>query len=258
MSDFKDTLRRVIVPIHPEGYKIIAMAAGVTLLLSMLSSFFAFLGFIIIVFCVYFFRDPNRIVPDGDNIIVAPADGVVDVIAEAAPPEELGFDSKEKFTRISIFLSIFNVHIQRIPVAGKITKLHYREGKFLNVAMDKYSPENERQSCALRTKNGTDIAFVQIAGLIARRIFCSLVLNQEVKTGDRYGLIRFGSRVDLYIPSKVKVNVKVGQTMIGGETVIAQLGSSMKASGSTTPSRSGGSNKPLVKSTKTSNQKTTK
>lgn len=154
---------------------------------------------------------------------MAPADGVVDAIEHTTPPAELEMNENEDWTRVSIFLSVFNVHIQRIPTDGRIVKLHYREGAFLNVSIDKYSKDNERQSCVLETKNGLLIPFVQIAGLVARRIVCNLILNQEVKKGDKYGIIKFGSRVDIYLPSNIKPLVRVGQTMVGGESVIARL-----------------------------------
>ena len=152
-----------------------------------------------------------------------PADGVVDAIEEVVPPEELEMDENKKWTRVSIFLSVFNVHLQRIPVAGKITKLHYREGKFLNVSVDKYSKDNERQSCVIETENGLQFPVVQIAGLVARRIVCNLALNQEVKKGDKYGIIKFGSRVDIYLPEGVVPTVQIGQTMIAGESILARI-----------------------------------
>ena len=162
--------------------------------------------------------------PDDEKAIVAPADGVVDAIAKVNPPEELGLDSDKNWTRVSIFLSVFNVHVQRTPVAGTVTKTHYREGKFFNVSNDKYSKDNERQSCVITTKEGIDIPVIQIAGLIARRIVCNISINQEVESGTVYGLIKFGSRVDIYLPDDIEPLVKIGQTMIGGESIIAKLG----------------------------------
>jgi len=225
MSIIKDTLKRVWVPIHREGYTIILIAFVVALLFSMVSNFLGYLAFIAFGLCVYFFRDPYRVVPDdSDNLIIAPADGIIDFIGSATPPKELDLDKKQKWTRVSIFLNIFNVHIQRIPASGTITKLHYREGKFANVSIDKYSKDNERQSCIVKTDNGLEIPFVQIAGLVARRIVCNLKKDQKVQAGDKYGIIRFGSRVDVYLPKGIEPKVKVGQTAVGGETIIAEIG----------------------------------
>lgn len=223
MANIKETLKRVATPINSEGYNIIILTAVVTALLAMISHYFGFISFIFLLFCIYFFRDPERFTPDEENAFVAPADGVIDAIEEALPPAELEMDENIKWTRISTFLSIFNVHAQRIPFDGKITKLHYREGAFLNVSIDKYSKDNERQSCVLETKDGLQIPLVQIAGFIARRIVCNLSVGQEVKRGDKYGIIKFGSRVDIYLPKEVVPCVKVGQTMVGGETIIAKL-----------------------------------
>jgi phosphatidylserine decarboxylase len=192
-------------------------------LLSIASPCLGFIGFIFLLFSVYFFRNPKRILPDGDNAIISPADGIVDAIQEELPPEELELDEERKWTRVSIFLSVFNVHVQRVPFSGKILKSQYRPGKFLNISTDKYSRDNERQSCLLETDGGLQIPFTQIAGLIARRIVCNLIVGQEVKTGDVYGIIKFGSRVDIYLPEGLKPLVKVGQTMVGGETVLAYI-----------------------------------
>ena len=228
-SDAIDTLKRVIVPVNKDGYNIIIITAIIVALLSMLSNFLGFLGFIVLCFFIYFFRNPKRFTTDIESIIVAPADGVVDAIEEnTTPPEELEAGDEGNWTRISTFLSVFNVHSQRIPFSGTVIKSHYREGKFVNVSLDKYSKDNERQSCLLETENGSKIAFVQIAGLIARRIVCNLSVGDKVKKGDIYGLIKFGSRVDLYIPSSIKPIVKLGQTMIGGETIIADFNNSLK------------------------------
>jgi phosphatidylserine decarboxylase len=175
-------------------------------------------------FCLYFFRDPARVSPKEEGLIISPADGTLQCIVEDVElPSGLSLDEKKKWTRVSIFLSVFNVHIQRVPISGKITKLHYNKGLFLNANLDKASEENERQSCVVKTKDGHEVGFVQIAGLIARRIVCDLQEHQEVKTGEKYGIIRFGSRVDIYLPAGVKPKVLVGQTMIGGETIIADF-----------------------------------
>ena len=223
MANFKETFKRIIVPINQEGYNVIIVTAIVTALLAIVSHILGFLAFIFLLMSLYFFRDPKRFTPDEEDVFVAPADGVVDAIENVAPPAELEMDENIKWTRISTFLSVFNVHVQRIPFYGKIVKLHYREGSFLNISVDKYSKDNERQSCVLETKDGIQIPFVQIAGLIARRIVCNLNVGQEVKKGDKYGIIKFGSRVDIYLPEEVVPCVKIGQTMIGGETVIARI-----------------------------------
>lgn len=223
MANFKETFKRIIVPINQEGYNVIIVTAIVTALLAIVSHILGFLAFIFLLMSLYFFRDPKRFTPDEEDVFVAPADGVIDAIENVAPPAELEMDENIKWTRISTFLSVFNVHVQRIPFDGKIVKLHYREGSFLNISVDKYSKDNERQSCVLETKDGIQIPFVQIAGLIARRIVCNLNVGQEVKKGDKYGIIKFGSRVDIYLPKEVVPCVKIGQTMIGGETVIARI-----------------------------------
>ena len=223
MANFKETFKRIIVPINQEGYNVIIVTVIVTALLAIVSHILGFLAFIFLLMSLYFFRDPKRFTPDEEDVFVAPADGVVDAIENVAPPAELEMDENIKWTRISTFLSVFNVHVQRIPFDGKIVKLHYREGSFLNISVDKYSKDNERQSCVLETKDGIQIPFVQIAGLIARRIVCNLNVGQEVKKGDKYGIIKFGSRVDIYLPEEVVPCVKIGQTMIGGETVVARI-----------------------------------
>ncbi len=223
MSTIKDTIKRVIIPINNEGYGIIVIMAVTVAILSIIWDVLAIIFFVLLAFTIYFFRDPVRVINNEENTLVAPADGIVDAIEEVLPPAELEMNEDIKWTRLSIFLRIFNVHIQRIPIDGKITKLHYREGKFVNVSSDKYSKDNERQSCVLETKNGFEIPFVQIAGLIARRIICNLSIGQEVEKGDKYGIIKFGSRVDIYLPEGILPVVQVGQTMIAGESVIARI-----------------------------------
>lgn len=223
MSTIKDTLKRVIIPINNEGYNIILTIAFLSVIASLISDIFGIIFVILLLLSIYFFRDPVRVINNEEDVVVAPADGIVDAIEEVVPPEELEMDENKKWTRVSIFLSVFNVHLQRIPVAGKIIKLHYREGKFLNVSVDKYSKDNERQSCVIETENGLQFPVVQIAGLVARRIVCNLALNQEVKKGDKYGIIKFGSRVDIYLPEGVVPAVQIGQTMIAGESVLARI-----------------------------------
>ncbi|WP_341763826.1 phosphatidylserine decarboxylase [Candidatus Tisiphia endosymbiont of Beris chalybata] len=208
--------------IHREGYIFIISFAVVTFLLATFSSTLGYIGFIITIWCIYFFRNPDRFTPIDDDIIVSPADGIIQKISEAIPPAELGLGEQEMI-RISIFLNIFNVHVNRIPANGKILSLYYNPGKFLNASLDKASIHNERQSVLMETKGGNKVIFVQIAGLIARRILCDLEEEAEVKAGERYGIIRFGSRVDVYLPLKTAICVTEGQTAVGGETIIADF-----------------------------------
>ncbi|MBE7637429.1 phosphatidylserine decarboxylase [Sneathiella sp. P13V-1] len=218
-----DTLKTVLVPINKEGHLFIAIFAIVALALFLLTGpFLGWVGIILTAWCVYFFRDPDRHVPTRDGVIVSPADGVVQLVERAVPPEELGLGN-DPMLRVSVFLNVFNVHVNRIPLGGKVIKSVYRPGKFLNAAMDKASEENERQAVHVRTEDGKDIVFVQIAGLVARRIVCNLNEGQDVKTGERFGMIRFGSRTDIYLPDGVEPLVGVGQIMIGGETILADL-----------------------------------
>lgn len=220
MSDLKDALSRVIVPVNKEGYFIIAVSCIITVLLFIINCILGEIGLVLTLFIIYFFRDPVRISPDDPNVILASADGTVDTIEEVEAPKELKLDSNEKYQRVSIFLSTFNVHIQRIPISGTIEKLEYIEGKFLNITNDKYHEENERQLCLMKANQGFDVIFVQIAGMVARRIVCNLKEGQKVNAGEQFGCIKFGSRVDVYLPKDVELKVKVGQTMIAGETVI--------------------------------------
>lgn len=211
------------VPIHKEGYPFIVgfFAAGLLfgLVLEKVGMLFIFLGF----FSIFFFRNPKRFTPVGKGLVVSPADGTVHKIESGvSAPDELSMGNK-KFTRVSIFLSVLNVHVNRVPVGGTIKKVHYREGKFLNATLDKASKDNERNCCVVETESGKDVVFVQIAGLIARRIVCNAEEGQKFKTGEEYGIIRFGSRLDVYLPTGVKPEVLVGQTMIGGETIIAKI-----------------------------------
>jgi len=220
-----ETIKSVLVPIHPAGWMFITIFAVVSLLLSLLWSPLGWLGLIATLWCVYFFRDPNRITPTREGLIVSPADGIVQKICSCIPPAELELGSGER-TRVSIFLNVFNVHVNRIPIEGSITKLHYHAGKFLNAALDKASEENERQSIRITTSDGLTVGLVQIAGLVARRILCDLKDNQSVKTGERFGIIRFGSRTDVYLPANVTPLVIEGQVAIGGETILADMKSS--------------------------------
>ncbi len=220
--------KKHIPAINKEGYSFIIIGIVAVFLLVNIFPAIAWFASLITIFIICFFRDPERSVPHQAGLIVSPADGLVSKIEDAYAPEELGLP-KKLYKRVSIFLSVFNVHVNRVPVAGKITALHYRAGKFLNASLDKASVDNERQSCVVQTKSGEKIIFVQIAGLIAKRIICDLEEGQEVATGERFGIIRFGSRVDLYLPQQTKIEVREGQTMLGGETVIAALSQATKA-----------------------------
>ncbi|MCP5369712.1 MAG: phosphatidylserine decarboxylase [Rickettsiaceae bacterium] len=208
--------------IHKEGYIFISIFAIITFLISSFSTNLAWIGIISTMWCAYFFRNPERITPVGDNLIISGADGIVQSISESSPPAELGL-SPDPMIRVSVFLNIFNVHVNRVPASGKILALKYFPGKFFNASLDKSSIHNERQSVLMETNNGTQVIFVQIAGLIARRIICDLEEEQDVLAGQRYGIIRFGSRVDIYLPLNTTIEVEIGQTCIGGETIIADL-----------------------------------
>jgi phosphatidylserine decarboxylase len=213
--------RRIFPPIHPDGWRFIAGFAAATLVLFWLAWPLGWAGVALTIWCVAFFRDPWRVSPQRAGLVLAPADGVVVKIDEAVPPVELEMGSVP-MRRIGIFLSLLDVHINRSPATGKVVKLAYRKGKFLNASLDKASVENERMAIRLKTAN-TDIAVVQIAGLVARRIVCNLIEGQDVAAGQRFGLIRFGSRADIYLPPAAAHYVVLGQRMTGGETVIADL-----------------------------------
>jgi phosphatidylserine decarboxylase len=217
-----DHIIKFFPPIHREGYIFIGIFALLAFFSAMYSTFLGWVLFILTVWCIYFFRNPHRVVPVGDEFIVSPADGVVQKIEQCAPPEELNM-GPELRTRISIFLNVFNVHVNRVPARGVITTLNYRPGKFFNASLDKASIYNERQSVRMTLEDGRDIVFIQIAGLIAKRIVCELDEGQVVQAGERFGLIRFGSRMDVYLPEGVNPLVVPGQTMIGGETILGNL-----------------------------------
>jgi len=211
-----------IKPMHPEGRKFVAIFAAITLVLFLLADFLGWVGVGATVWCYYFFRDPERVTPKGDSLVVSPADGIVSLIEPAVPPAELGMDDTP-LTRISVFMNVFNCHVNRAPVAGEITDIAYRAGKFFNASLDKASKDNERNSLRIKMADGRDIAVVQIAGLVARRIVCFTKPGAHTQAGQRFGLIRFGSRVDVYLPQGVTPKVSIGQTMVAGETVLAEL-----------------------------------
>lgn len=215
-------LKYVITPIHPAGWPFIGIALAVTVVLGLFSGPVFWLGVALTLFCLYFFRDPVRVTPQRQGLVVSPADGVVTAIERAPPPPELGL-APHPLTRISVFLSVLDVHVNRVPADGKVLASAYHPGRFFNAALDKASEHNERQSVSLQTPDGRIVVCVQIAGLIARRIICDLKAGQEVLAGARFGLIRFGSRTDVYLPDGTAPLVAVGQRMIGGETVLADL-----------------------------------
>lgn len=211
-----------IKPMHKEGIKFVAVFAAVTFALFLVSSFLGWIGVVLTIWCYYFFRDPERVTPLREGLIISPADGIVSLIEPAVPPAELGMPD-EPLTRISVFMSVFNCHVNRAPIAGEITAIAYRPGKFLSAELDKASDDNERNSLRIQMQDGRDLAVVQIAGLVARRIVCFVEPGAVMQTGERFGLIRFGSRLDVYLPDGVMPMVSVGQTMIAGETVLAEL-----------------------------------
>ena len=213
-------------PMHPEGRKFVGLAAALTLVLFLIWEPLGWLGTSFTVWVYYFFRAPRRAVPAGEGLIVSPADGVVSLIEPAVPPVELGLGSAP-LTRVSVFMSVFNCHVNRAPIGGTITKVAYRPGKFLNASLDKASEDNERNGLVIDLPDGRRIGVVQIAGLVARRILCFVSEGQGLRTGERFGLIRFGSRLDVYLPEGVEPQVALGQTMIAGETVIAVLGTTL-------------------------------
>lgn len=217
-----DSVRKLIVPIHKEGYVFIAVGLGATVILGQLWSPFGWIGALITIWICYFFRDPIRVVPQREGLVISPADGCISQIATALPPPELNLPA-EPMTRISVFMNVFDCHVNRSPVAGRILKMAYTPGLFLNAELDKASEDNERNALAIETPAGI-FGVVQIAGLIARRIVPFVKEGDLLATGERFGLIRFGSRVDIYLPTGVKPLVGEGQTTIAGETVLAELG----------------------------------
>ena len=212
----------IIKPMHPEGFRFLAIFAVITLLLFLLWKPLGWIGVGLTVWCYYFFRDPERVTPARPGLVVSPADGIVSLIEPVVPPAELGMPDIP-LTRVSVFMSVFNCHVNRSPVAGEVTAISYRPGKFFNASLDKASVHNERNSLRIRMEDGRDLAVVQIAGLVARRILCFVRPGDRLGTGERFGLIRFGSRLDVYLPPGVEPLVRVGQTMVAGETVLAEL-----------------------------------
>ena len=220
----EEALKSLDLRIHPAGWPFVAGALAIALVLGWVWAPLGALGLGAAAWSAYFFRDPNRVTPDRAGLVVSPADGVVLAIAPASPPAELEMGNAPR-NRIGIFLNIFDVHVNRVPVDGTVAALHYRPGKFVNAALDKASEDNERMAVRIALADGRDLAVVQIAGLIARRIVCELAAGQAVRAGARYGMIRFGSRADIYLPEGAAPLVAVGQRAVGGETVLADLNS---------------------------------
>jgi phosphatidylserine decarboxylase len=215
-------LSTFLKPMHPEGYKFVGIFAAITLVLFLIWEPLGWLGVGLTIWCYYFFRDPVRSVPLDDMLILSPADGIISLIEPAVPPVELGMGT-DALTRVSVFMNVFNCHVNRAPVSGKITAISYRPGTFVNASLDKASEDNERNSLAIEITDGRKIAVVQIAGLVARRIVCWSKTGHVLRAGERFGLIRFGSRLDVYLPDGVAPMVALGQTMVAGESVIARL-----------------------------------
>lgn len=214
------SIKNALVPIHPEGYKFIAIFFVASIVLGWIADPLFWIGMLLTAWCAWFFRDPPRVTPVNDEFIIAPADGRVSHIAKVVPPAELGLGDSP-VQRVSIFMNVFNCHINRAPVQGRVEKIIYKKGEFLNAELDKASADNERNSMLIETEKGT-IAVVQIAGLVARRILCWANEGDTLSTGERFGLIRFGSRLDVYMPDDAAVTVALGQTAIGGETIIGR------------------------------------
>ena len=216
-------LSTFVKPMHPEGRKFVTIAAGLSVLLFLLWEPLGWVGAGLTVWVYYFFRDPERVTPQRAGIMVSPADGIVSLLEPAVPPAELGLGD-QPMMRVSVFMSVFNCHVNRAPTAGRIKTVAYRPGKFLNASLDKASEDNERNGLTIELPDGRRYGVVQIAGLVARRILCWSQEGQQLGIAERFGLIRFGSRLDIYLPQGATPVVSIGQTMIAGETVIAELG----------------------------------
>ena len=206
--------------LHKEGYRFLTIAAVITFILLLISNFLGLISFILTIWVYYFFRDPERFSINDENYLLSPADGVVSQIIETNGPSEIGLENK-KFTRVSIFMNVFNCHVNRIPSSGKINQIFYKPGKYINASLDKASQENERNYIKMTNSNGDELVLVQIAGLIARRIVCEIKENDETNQGNKFGIIRFGSRVDLYFEN-YKMLVRQNQKTVAGETIIAR------------------------------------
>ncbi|MBA4783358.1 MAG: phosphatidylserine decarboxylase [Rhizobiales bacterium] len=217
-----DSIRSALVPIHREGHRFIAIAAIGTLALGWLAEPLFWIGLIITAWVAYFFRDPSRVTPLDDKLVISPADGRVSLIGPAVPPAELNLGDTPMM-RVCVFMNVFNCHVNRAPISGRIVQIAYKKGLFLNADLDKASEDNERNGLVIKGANGT-IGVVQIAGLVARRIVCFTQKDRDIQAGERFGLIRFGSRLDVYLPEDAVVDVHVGQIMTAGESVLARFG----------------------------------
>ena len=213
--------------IRPEGNLFIFVFVVVAIIFFMVAQWLGFIGIVLVGWCIYFFRDPDRVTPLEDGLVISPADGVIQLVGDAALPPELNMGDAP-MRRISIFMNVFDCHVNRIPVDGEIVKNAYRPGKFFNASLDKASEDNERRSLVIRSKTGAEVTFVQIAGLVARRIICWVDEGQSLRAGERYGMIRFGSRIDVYLPKGTRLLAIPGQRAVAGETPIAQLGNSQE------------------------------
>ena len=219
-----DSVRNALVPVHREGYRFVAIFFGVSVLLGFIADPLFWIGLVLTAWCAYFFRDPERVTPLDDDVVVSPADGRVSSVVRMKPPEELGLGSDEML-RISVFMNVFNCHVNRSPVAGRVVRKVYSKGSFLNAELDKARSENERSGLVIETERHGEIGVVQIAGLVARRILCWSEEGETLDAGERFGLIRFGSRLDVFLPAGARSLVSVGQTAIAGETMLAEFGS---------------------------------
>ena len=211
---------KIFPKLHPEGYKFLVIAVVLTIIFYSFSNFLGLVGLVLTIWVYYFFRDPERVIIEDDNYLVSPADGEVIKVEEVDGPKELGLENK-KFNKISIFMNVFDCHVNRTPCAGSVEEILYKPGKFLNASLDKASEDNERNYYKIKDPHGNEIVIVQIAGLIARRIVCETNKNQDLKQGERIGMIRFGSRADVYYEN-YKPLVKIGQRSISGETLLAK------------------------------------
>ena len=214
-------LNSIFPKIHKEGYKFLAISIIITFFVLMVSNFLGCILIVITIWVYYFFRDPDRVSINNNKYLVSPADGLISHISEVSGPNELNLENKT-FTKVSIFMNVFNCHVNRTPIAGSVEEISYKPGKFLNASLDKSSEENERNYYKIKTINGDEIIIVQIAGLIARRIVCEVHKEQKLNQGEKIGMIRFGSRVDIYFNKKKELLAKVGQNVVAGESLIAK------------------------------------
>ena len=212
----------IFPPLHREGYRMLAIAVIITMLLILINKILGVIGFFLTVWVYYFFRDPERYPINDDAFLVSPADGVISLIVNVRGPKELNMENKE-FQRVSVFMNVFNCHVNRVPVTGKIDEIFYKPGKFIDASLDKASEDNERNLIKYSNNSGKTFAIVQIAGLVARRIVCEVKEGQNLNQGDRIGIIRFGSRVDLYFDNDYKLLAKQGQTVVAGESLLAKI-----------------------------------